>query len=362
MRSLVAPKPCKPSGYEIVDLPLPPISNADEMLVKVHACGLMTGDTQVASGSMSFLVSMRFPAGLGIECSGTVVSVGSNVTNFKPGDAVYGMAFGRPMEFDRLSGFCSQYCIGREKLFLHKPPHISFEEAGGLLSFTLTAYESLQLGAKHMASHGKKLEGSTVFVPGALSATGSICIQLLKNVFGVSKVIATVSTSKIPLVEKYLPGLVDQVVDYKLTRKLTDVIPAGGVDFAYNTQWNTLESVVPLMNKDTGVIVSIASIFPSRLLKLALGPALPFWVGWIADLAQLYYRWLVWGTNIKLDFVSGNGENRELVEKTAEVIALQKVKCVMRIVNLENIEAVRVACDEVYTGKGGIGKLVVKIV
>lgn len=291
-----------------------------------------------------------------------MVSTGSAVTAFKPGDAVYGMAFGRPIEFLRPPGFCSEYCIGRESLFLPKPPHVTFEEATGLLAFTLTALESLELAAKHMATHGKQLEGSTVFVPGALSATGSVAVQLLKNVYGVKKLVATVSTPKVPMVNQHLPGLVDQIVDYKTTPKLTDAVPAGSVDFAYNTQFSALASLVPLLDERTGVIVSIASVFPSRLMKLVMGPSLPIWVGWLADLAQLYNRWLIRGTNISLDFVSGNMADRELVERTAEIIALQKVRCVMRVVNLEDIDGLRRACDEVYTGRGGLGKLVVKIV
>ncbi|KAK9777407.1 putative Alcohol dehydrogenase [Seiridium cardinale] len=362
MRSLVAPKPCKPEFYEVRDLPLPTITRPDEMLIKVHAASLQTGDTQIAAGMMSLIIKTEFPTKLSIECSGTVVSTGSEVRNFRPGDAVYGVAFGRPMEFDRPPGYCSEYCVGREIFFVPKPPHISFEEAAGILGITLTAHESLELGEKHMAAHGKKLEGSTVFVPAALSSTSPPAIQLLKNVFGAKRIVTTVSTAKIPQVEEYFPGLVDQVVDYQTTPKLTEAVPAGSIDFAYNTQFGSLVPLVPLMNRDTGVIVSIASVFPSRLFKLVMGPSFPIWAGWLADLVGLYYRWLLRGTNIEMDFVSGNAEDRDRVEKVSEIIALQKVRSVMRVVKLEDIDALRAACNQVYNGKGGLGKLVVKIV
>ncbi|KAI1844854.1 hypothetical protein JX266_009082 [Neoarthrinium moseri] len=362
MRALVAPKYTKPSGYEVIDLPVPSVQKPNEMLIKVHAAGIMTGDTLVAGGTMKLLFKAPFPIRIGIECSGVVINVGSAVKNFKPGDAVYGAAFGHPMEFENAPGYCSEYCIGRESLFVHKPAHLSFEEAASLGGFTLTAYQSFELGAKHLADRGKTLEGSTVFVPGALSATGALGIQVLKNVYGVGKIIATVSTSKVPLVEKYLPGMVDQVVDYTKFEDLSRIIPSGSIDFAYNTQWSSLESIIPLMNKENGVIVSIASLFPPKILRQAMGPMLPFWAAWVAALAQLYYRWLLRGTNIKLDFLSGNLGKRDDVEKTAEIIALGKVKSVMRVVKLEDIEAVRKACDEVYRGKGGLGRLIVKIV
>lgn len=53
MRSLVAPKPCKPDEYEVRNLPVPTISDPDEVLLRVHAAGINTGDPQVASGQLS---------------------------------------------------------------------------------------------------------------------------------------------------------------------------------------------------------------------------------------------------------------------------------------------------------------------
>lgn len=56
MRSLVAPRRCKPAEYEVIDLPLPSINKPDEMLIKVHAAGIITGVTQVAAGTFGFLM------------------------------------------------------------------------------------------------------------------------------------------------------------------------------------------------------------------------------------------------------------------------------------------------------------------
>jgi NADPH:quinone reductase-like Zn-dependent oxidoreductase len=56
MRGLVAPKYCKPDGYVIADLPVPSLKAPDELLIKVHAAGLMTGDTQIAAGTMKMLI------------------------------------------------------------------------------------------------------------------------------------------------------------------------------------------------------------------------------------------------------------------------------------------------------------------
>jgi NADPH:quinone reductase-like Zn-dependent oxidoreductase len=185
---------------------------------------------------------------------------------------------------------------------------------------------------------------------------------MLRNMYGVKKIITTVSTKKVPLVEKYLPGMVNQIVDYqKDGDKLSDIVGKGTVDFVYNTQLGSFAPSIPLLNRETGVLVSIASMFSKELLRIKLGPALPFWLGWIADLVHLWYRFLLRGTNISFSGISGNAGERDDLERTAEIIALGKVKPVMRVVNLDDITAVRKACDEVYAVKGGLGALVIKI-
>ncbi|ETS81814.1 hypothetical protein PFICI_06816 [Pestalotiopsis fici W106-1] len=364
MRSLIAPTPCKPKDYDVVNLPVPVIQKPDEILIKVHAAGFMTGDSLVAAGSLNFLLKNKYPIKLGVGGAGVVVAVGSAVTKFQPGDAVYGGAMSQPMTLSPPPGFCSEYCIGRERYLLPKPPGVSFEEAAGLLGNTLTAVESLELGAALLSERsGRSLEGATVLVPGALSATGHVALQLLRNVYGAGRIVTTASTAKVPLVEERLgSGIVDQVVDYTATPRLTDVVPAGSVDFAYNTQFTALTTLVPLLRPDTGVIVSVASMFPSRILKLNF-PSLPFWLGWAADLVNLWYHyWMLRGTNVVLDQVSGSLEKPEIVKKTADVIAQKKVRCVMRVVPLSDLDALRKECEQVYTGKGGIGSLVIKMV
>jgi hypothetical protein len=59
--------------------------------------------------------------------------------------------------------------------------------------------------------------------------------------------------------------------------------------------------------------------------------------------------------------VSGNFDVREDAERVGELIATGKVKSVRRVVDLEDIQAVRKGCEQIYTGKGGLGKLVIKI-
>ncbi|KAI0203514.1 alcohol dehydrogenase [Astrocystis sublimbata] len=361
MRSLVAPKFCTPTEYEVIDMPLPTIKKPEDVLIRVYAGGLQTGDTQRAYGATRMLPGkMEFPMKLGMEGSGMVVAVGSAVTKFRPGDEVYAVAWpGRPMDLFAEVGFLSEYAVVPQSCVLPKPASLAHEDAASLLAFTQTAYQCAETALRLMRENGVAdgLAGKTVFVPGALSATGSVAIQLLKNHYNVGRVISTVSTEKLPFVEQYLPDLVDQLIDYKTTKRLTDVVQPGSVDFVLNTQWD-LVNTFPLVNPKKGVVVSISSAPHPSLMREML-PTAPFWLFWVLAIAQWYYAFQLRGTNIRYMFVSGNFAVREQMEQTGEIIARGKVKPVKRVVALEDIQAVREGCEQVYRGTGGIGKLVI---
>ncbi|KAF6827910.1 putative alcohol dehydrogenase [Colletotrichum plurivorum] len=360
MRSLVAPKHCTPAGYTIIDLPLPEITDPADVVIRVHAGAIMFGDCQRAAGSvLTTQFKETFPMKLGVEGAGVIAAVGRDVKDFKVGDAVYGLAATRPIFTGPDRGFCSEYAIAPARVLLPKPPHMTFEEAASLCGYTVTAYQTIKRGLEIAGVNS--LEGMTVYIPGALSGGGFSAIQVAKNVFGAARIISTVSTPKIPLVERYLPGLVDQLVDYTTTN-VADAVPRGSVDFMVNTQLATLSPGIPLLKPRTGVIASIASIAPSSLLRELLGPdRVPFWLAWILDLAQLWYAFKLRGTGIRHEFISGNPEIREDLERAGEIIATGKVKGVFRAVDLEDLESVRSECEKVNSLKGGIGRLVIRV-
>ncbi|KAK4113301.1 GroES-like protein [Canariomyces notabilis] len=341
MRSLVAPRYCQPAGYEVIDLPTPTPDDLkpNDVLIRVHAAAIQTGDTQAAAGVSKLLVSTKFPLRLGMSGSGIVIAVGSGVKSLRVGDAVCGLAF--------------------------KHGQI-FEEAAALTGSVLTAYQCVK---RYFELTGQPpgtstLEGKTVFIPGALSAAGSVSTQVVKNVYGAKTVVSTVSTPKMGLVEKYLPDVVDELVNYE-TQNIVQEVGRGTVDFVLNTQWD-LVGTFPLANPQTGAVVSIASIPSPRTVRSMIGdsPA-PILVRWfilaITTLAHMWYNWMLRGTKVKQDFVSGNPGNREDLERSGEWVAAGKIKAVMTVVDIEDIEAVRKACTMVATGKGGIGKLVIRL-
>lgn len=284
--------------------------------------------------------------------------------NFKAGDEVYGMHADKPHFLEDLPGFASEYVVTYDRFLLHKPPQVSWEDAASCLGFTVTSIQTIRRGLQLRGQ--QSLQGQTVYVPAALSGTGAVAIQVAKNFYGAKKIITTVSTSKVPLVEQHLPGMVDQVVDYR-TEDLKTAIGINSVDFMLNTQWTSLMPAIPLMKRNTGTLMSITSI-PSKGVARELFGAdkFPWWMAVLLDLAQLYYAWRLRGTGVKYEMVSGGLQNREDVEQAGELIAVGKVKPVIRVVDLKDVEKVRAEIGKVASGKGdegkgGLGKLVVRV-
>jgi NADPH2:quinone reductase len=85
------------NGVEIRDLPKPE-PKPNEILIKVRASSLNRADTIVAAGIQHGPVG-GVGARIGLECSGEVEAVGSEVTSFKPGDRVMGSAPGGFSEY-----------------------------------------------------------------------------------------------------------------------------------------------------------------------------------------------------------------------------------------------------------------------
>ena len=63
----------------------------DEVLVKVHAASVNLLDSKIRKGEFKLILPYRFPLVLGNDLAGVVLRVGSNVSQFKPGDEVYGV-------------------------------------------------------------------------------------------------------------------------------------------------------------------------------------------------------------------------------------------------------------------------------
>jgi len=181
-----------------------PTPKAGEVLVKIHAASVNALDWHLLTADI-FLV--RFGEGLfkpkrnrlGADLAGRVAAVGSGVTQFQPGDAVYGdiEPFG--------SGAFAEYAVIPAKSLAPKPASLTFAETATLPVAGLTALQGLR-------DVGKIQAGQRVLINGASGGVGTFAVQIAKA-FG-AEVTAVCSTRNVAQAQAL--GA-DQVIDYTQT-------------------------------------------------------------------------------------------------------------------------------------------------
>lgn len=160
----------------------------DQILVKVHAVSVNPLDWHYIRGTpyvMRMQVGLRKPKDtrLGVDYSGTVEAVGKNVTNFKPGDDVFG---GR-------NGAFAEYVCGRaDRGVALKPANITFEQAASVPIAGVTALQALR-------DKGAVQAGQKVLINGASGGVGTFAVQIAKSLG--ANVTGVCSTRNVSLVK-----------------------------------------------------------------------------------------------------------------------------------------------------------------
>jgi NADPH:quinone reductase-like Zn-dependent oxidoreductase len=175
-----------------------PVPTDDQVLVKVHAASLNPLDWHFMRGTpylVRMMAGLRRPADtrLGVDFSGTVEAVGRNVTQFKPGDEVFGGADGALAEY---------VAVRADRAVVPKPASVSFEQAASVPIAAITALQSLRDKAKVQP-------GERVLINGASGGVGTFAVQIAKSMGAV--VTGVCSTRNLDMVR--LLGA-DRVVDY----------------------------------------------------------------------------------------------------------------------------------------------------
>lgn len=275
--------------------------------------------------------------------------MGLSVTEFEPGDAVYGfsMEAGAAAEFMKITAGCI-HTISKI------PGSLTFEEASSLPTPAHTGIQALVRMDEEIPGG---LKGKTVFVPAGLGGIGSLVLQLLKPVFGAEKVITTLSTAKIPLLPELLgKGLVDQIVDY--TKE--DVIATIGlesVDCMLDTIWMSM-TYLPLLKKG-GLVLSIMGKSGDTAAKDL--PDIPWALRKVMNLVDLMMKWRArrWGVRYEHAHTQFEKRDSEMIEK---LVVEGKLKAVVgQSAAMDDLKAVRKMFDMVGGLKGATGKLVVKV-
>jgi NADPH:quinone reductase-like Zn-dependent oxidoreductase len=176
-----------------------PVPTDDQVLIKVHAAAVNPYDWHFIRGTpyvmRMMMGGLRKPKDprIGVDYAGTVEAVGKNVTQFKPGDEVFG---------NRNGAFAEYVCARADRTIALKPANMSFEQTAGVPVAGLTALQGLR-------DSGKVQPGQKVLINGASGGVGTFAVQIAKALG--AEVTGVCSTRNVDLVRSL--GA-DHVVDY----------------------------------------------------------------------------------------------------------------------------------------------------
>jgi NADPH:quinone reductase-like Zn-dependent oxidoreductase len=197
MKAIICTRYGPPDVLQFQEIAKPtPADN--EVLINLHAASVNPVDLHLMRGKPFFLRLMigglRAPKRKvpGHDIAGRVEAVGRNVTQFKPGDDVFGACRG---------AFAEYVCAMEDKLAL-KPANSSFEDAASLPVAALTVLQGLR-------DKGRIQPGQKVLVDGASGGVGTFAVQIAKS-FG-AEVTAVCSTRNVDAARSL--GA-DHVIDY----------------------------------------------------------------------------------------------------------------------------------------------------
>ena len=299
-----------------------------ELLVRIAASGVNPLDAKIRAGKAEH-AKQPLPAVLGLDMAGTVDEVGTAVTEFRPGDEVFGMVGG----VGGRQGTLAEYVAADARLLAHKPKRLSMREAAVLPLSTITAWEGLVGRAQVRA-------GQKVLVHAGAGGVGHISVQIARA-FG-ADVYATVSPSKKHIVKQFDATAVDYraltVEEY--VHRFTG---GAGFDIVYDTVGGaTIDASFNAVRRYTGHVVSC--------------------LGWSThSLAPLSFRGATYsGVFTLYPMLSGVGLERhgEILRKAAALAEEGKLK---PLLNPERFSTSDLDAAYAAVESGSTGKVVVEI-
>jgi len=174
-----------------------PVVHDDSVLVRVRAASINALDWHMMRGAPLLArmgQGLRTPkaAGLGVDVAGEVEAVGTDVTELRPGDAVFG----------RAAGALAEYARGGVRSFVPKPANISFEQAAAVAVAGCTALQGLR-------DKGQLRPGQRVLINGGGGGVGTFTVQIAKALG--AEITAVCGTHNVELIHSL--GA-DRVIDY----------------------------------------------------------------------------------------------------------------------------------------------------
>jgi len=196
VKAIVQDRYGSPEVLELRDVDKPSVDD-DGVLVSVRAAAVNPLDWHLSRGRPyvgRMMMGLRRPKNpiRGVDLAGIVEAVGRNVTQFRPGDEVFGMH----------NGAFAEYVCGKERHFVPKPARTTFEQAAAVPVAAETALQGLR-------DKGRIRSGQNVLINGASGGIGTFAVQIAKALG--AEVTAVCSTRNVDLVRSL--GA-DRVIDY----------------------------------------------------------------------------------------------------------------------------------------------------
>ena len=240
MKAIILNEAGDVDNLKFTDIPKPTIKS-NEVLVKTISLSINPVDYKVRSnsGALTWILGEKRPAIIGWDLSGTIVEVGDAVTDFKIGDAVFGMA-----NFPGKGNTYAEFVAAPSAHLTLKPTNISHQEAASATLAALTAWQTLVI-------KGNVKKGDKVLIHAASGGVGHYATQIAKH-FGAY----VIGTSSAKNREFVLQNGADKHIDYT-TENFQDIV--SDVDFVLDTIGGDTIFKSLDITKQGGTIVTIAS-------------------------------------------------------------------------------------------------------
>jgi len=268
----------------IEDVPMPEISNGNDVLVKIGAAGVCGSDVHFYTHGRIGKFVVERPMILGHECAGEVVEVGRAVTDLKPGDKV-------ALEPGIACGTCRMCRIGRYNLcpdvvFLAAPPvngaYVEYLVHAAEFTYKLPDGMSLAEGAMleplavgmHAAARGNVSAGDSV----AILGSGPIGLMTLQaaRAYGASLSIAVdLRENRLELAEKLGATYTINARNENVVERIREITGGDGVDRAFETAGSgaaVAQTVDVVRTGGTVVLVGLGAqdVVPLNVIKMVI--------------------------------------------------------------------------------------------
>jgi len=232
-----------PEVFEEAELPRPAIEPG-HVLIRVAASSVNPIDAKIRRGEVR--LNPPFPAILHGDVAGTVEELGAGVTDFRPGDEVYGCAGG----VGNIQGALAEFMLADAALLALKPKTLSPAEAATLPLAAITAWEGL-------IEYANVRPGERVLVQGGTGGVGQAAVQLAK--WRGARVYATCGSEAKLEIARSLGA--DVAINYRTTpvkQYVQEQTDGAGFDLVYDTAGGQalLDSIEAARVRGTVVIIN----------------------------------------------------------------------------------------------------------